>query len=441
MDEIEFQVGIDQVLDSLLNERLALLCGAGLSMAAPSSIPSADELAHAAKTKYDATYGGDREPLPESIDEQAQFFFDRGELVTVFLRTYVDVDVFSAPPNSGHISIADLMLIRGISTTVSTNVYTLIETAGTMLHGYIGKGVTRENVLSLPDEKSPLLKIHGCWDQPEQTVWAPGQVSSEPIRTRIDDCGKWLEQRLANRDLLIVGFSTDWDYLNGVLENTLGSVQPSRVVVVDPCESAEFQVKAPALYSLGGRAAVEFRHVRCRGDEFLEGLRVEFSRTFVRRALHCGADEFEEKSGTPADPTWLEPFEDDANVLWQVRRDLEGCIPSQPARLREPVDEPMLGLTLLELRALGAIFARGYWNLDGKKIRVIRAPNNALHKVEAAFANEVAPVVAPDIIVAVGAEYYALPGSIARGTSKGSVARASGGRWLNRSDAMEELSP
>ena len=377
MEEIGFQDGINQVLDSLLSERLALLCGAGLSMAAPSSIPSAAELAQAAKTKYDATYVGNRNPLPESIEDQAQFFFERGELVTVYLHTYVDVDVFSAPPNSGHIAIADLMLVQGISTTVSTNVDTLIETAGTMLHGYIGKGVTRENVLSLPDEKSPLLKIHGCWDQREQTIWAPGQISSERVRTRIDNCGKWLEQRLANRDLLIVGFSTDWDYLNDVLENTLGTVQPSRVVVVDPCESAEFQMKAPALYSLGGRANVEFRHVRCLGEEFLEELRVEFSRTFVRRALHCGAEEFEEKSGKPLDPAWLEPFGDNANVLWQVRRDLEGCIPSQPARLRAPEDEPILGLTLLELRALGAIFTCGCWHLDGNRIRVIRASNIA----------------------------------------------------------------
>ena len=145
MDEIDLNDGINQVLDSLLSERLALVCGAGLSMAAPSSIPSAAKLAEKAKAKYDATYGADRKPLSEAIEEQAQFFFDRGELETVYLRTYVDADVFSAHPNSGHTSIADLMLVQGISTTVSTNVDTLIETAGNMLLGHIGKGVAREN--------------------------------------------------------------------------------------------------------------------------------------------------------------------------------------------------------------------------------------------------------------------------------------------------------
>ena len=441
MDEIGIQDGIDQALDSLLNERLALLCGAGLSMAAPSSIPSAAQLAGRAKAKYDATYGADRAPLATSIEEQAQFFFQRNELDTVYLRTYVDQDAFSAQPNSGHMSIADLMLIQGISTTVSTNVDTLIETAGNILLGHIGKGITRESVQRLPDTKSPLLKVHGCWNEPEQTIWAPGQVRVEPTKTRIEDCGRWLELRLANRDLLIVGYWTDWDYMTDILENTLGSVTPSRVVVVDPCDSAEFEEKAPALYNLGRRAEVEFRHVPCSGDIFLDNLRVAFSRTFIRRTLHLGAGDFERATGAQADPAWLEPFTDDAHVLWRVRRDLEGCNPNEPAKRRAPADEPLVGLTLLQLQALGADFGSGYWNLDGRCIRVIRAPNRALHEVEAAFAKDAAPAAAPNITVAVGAESYALPQSIVRGSDGGSVARGSGGRWLTRSDAIEELSP
>jgi hypothetical protein len=86
MDEIDLQAGIDKALDALFADRLALLCGAGLSMAAPSNLPSAALLARKAKVKYDATYGGSRPPLPDSIDEQAEFFFARGELATVYLR-------------------------------------------------------------------------------------------------------------------------------------------------------------------------------------------------------------------------------------------------------------------------------------------------------------------------------------------------------------------
>lgn len=441
MDEITIQDGIDSSLDSLLHERLALLCGAGLSMAAPSSIPSAAELAERAKAKYDATYGADREPLPESIEDQAQFFFERDELETVFLRSYIDQDAFSARPNAGHMSIADLMLIQGILTTVSTNVDTLIETAGNMLLGHIGKGVTRVSVQRLLPTKSPLLKVHGCWDEPEHTIWAPGQVLVDPTKSRIEECGQWLELRLADRDVLIVGYWTDWDYLNGALEKVLGSVSPSRVIVVDPCEGAEFEDKAPALYDLGQRSIFEFRHVRCSGEIFLESLRVAFSRTFLRRVLHLGKDEYERTMGVEPDATWLEPRTDNAHVLWQTRRDLEGCKPSQPARRLEPAEEPLVGLTLLQLQAWGADFDDGYWILGGQCIRVIRAPNRALHEVEAEFAKEVAPAAAPDITIAVGAESYSLPRSIARGSTGGSVARGSRGRWLSRTDALKELTP
>ena len=441
MDEISLQDGIDRSLDSLLNERLALLCGAGLSMAAPSSIPSAAQLAERAKAKYDATYGADRAPLPEAIEDQAQFFFEKGELETVYLRTYIDQDAFSARPNSGHMSIADLMLIQGILTTVSTNVDTLVETAGNMLLGNIGKGITRVSVERLPPAKSPLLKVHGCWSDPTDTIWAPGQILVDPVRTRIEECSQWLEMRLADRDLLIVGYWTDWDYLNDVLEHALGSVNPGRVTVVDPCDSAEFEDKAPALYDLGQRTLEEFRHVRCSGDVFLEKLRIAFSKTFLRRALHLGRDEYERTVGAEPNAIWLEPHTDDPHVLWQIRRDLEGCKPDQPAKRLEPEEEPLVGLTLLQLQARGAVFDGGYWKLRGQCIRVIRAPNRALHSVEADFTKEVAPAAAPDITIAVGAESYALPRSVVRGTTGGSVARGSGSRWLSRMDALRELTP
>ena len=70
-------------------------------------------------------------------------------------------------------------------------------------------------------------------------------------------CSDLAEQQLAgglmDRDLVIVGYWTDWDYLNGVLERTLGEVRPSRVVVVDLGEGRTFEIKAPVLYRIGER--------------------------------------------------------------------------------------------------------------------------------------------------------------------------------------------
>ena len=136
------------------------------------SLPSAASLAFKAKQKYDGIYGADRPPLPPSIDEQAAFFFGRGELYTVYLRTYIDWNEFSAPPNAGHLATADLLLTGGIITAVSTNVDTLIETAGNQLFGNVAMGVSRAAVATLPPNKSPLLKI-----------------SWMLVRTRRDDLG------------------------------------------------------------------------------------------------------------------------------------------------------------------------------------------------------------------------------------------------------------
>jgi hypothetical protein len=117
-------------LDSLLNDRLSVLCGAGLSMAPPSSLPGAAALAARAKCLYDAQYGSAREPLQIGVEEQAEFFFGRGELATVYFRRLIDPNAFAGPPNPGHYAIADLLLVRAIQSAVTTNVDTLIETAG-----------------------------------------------------------------------------------------------------------------------------------------------------------------------------------------------------------------------------------------------------------------------------------------------------------------------
>jgi len=289
MNEIDFNAGIEKALDAIHANRLAMLCGAGLSMAAPSSLPSAAALAHKAKTKYDSTYGSARAPLASSIDEQAQFFFDRNELVTVYLRSYIDADAFASAHNVGHSATADLLLTGGIATAVTTNVDQLIEVAGNHLLGNVAGGISVKQVATLPPDRSPLLKIHGCWTDPASTVWASGQVAVDPIKDRLDESGKWLTVRLFDRDLIIVGYWTDWDYLNAALEKSIGKITPSRVIVVDPCETTSFETKAKALFELGMRASTgEFFHVRCSGADFLDRLRLEFSRSFVRRVLHAG---------------------------------------------------------------------------------------------------------------------------------------------------------
>jgi hypothetical protein len=91
------------------------------------------------------------------------------------------------------------------------------------------------------------------------------------------------------------------------------------------------------------------------------------------------------------------------------------------------------------LRASGAVADGSYWTLNGRRIRVLRALNRPLHRIKAAFERETAPTVAPEIIVAVGAEAQILPSDIVRGDTLPTIARGNVSRWMTRSEAVEEL--
>jgi hypothetical protein len=440
LDEISLDEGIEIALSALHADRLAILCGAGLSMASPSNLPNAAQLAAQAKRKYDAQYGPTRLPLPIGIEEQAEFFFQRGELGTVYLRTLIDTHAFAGHPNAGHTAVADLLLVRAFQVGVSTNVDILIEIAGAMLFGRVGAAIDRNAAAVLLPDTAPLLKIHGCWTiDPDNTVWAPGQLAVEPVASRIAGSAQWLTTHLLDRDLIVVGYFTDWDYLNAVFDNTLGQVRPARVVIIDPSYGAILAGKAPALHALGDRADLRFCHVRESGALFLQRLRTEFSLSFVRRVLHAGTQAFEHVTGVQPDPGWLEPARTNADDLWCERRDLEGRVPGEPARERVPPQEPTLGLTLLQLRAAGAVPDGPYWLLHGQRVRVLRTSNQLLHLVEAAFARETPPAVAPDAIIAVGADSSPLPSHVVRGGTVPTIARGTPGRWLTRQEAVRDL--
>jgi hypothetical protein len=78
MKAISLDDAIQLAFDALLGDRLALLCGAGLSMADPSNLPSAGQLAERVRAKYAATYGASRPGLPKDLGQQAQFFLTEG---------------------------------------------------------------------------------------------------------------------------------------------------------------------------------------------------------------------------------------------------------------------------------------------------------------------------------------------------------------------------
>jgi NAD-dependent SIR2 family protein deacetylase len=440
MDEIAFDDGIGAALNSLLHGRLALLTGAGLSMAAPSSLPSAATVAAMAKQTYDAMYGATRPPLAETIEDQAEFFFARGELDTVYFHTLIHHSAFAGRPNQGHYAIADLLLIQAIQTAITTNVDTLVETAGQMLWGQIGACIDGHQAAAQPAGTAPLLKIHGCrqCDRPNM-VWALGQIAVPPVSTRIANSATWLNAQLLDRDLLIIGYSTDWDYLNVILSATVGVVNPAHVWVVDVAPPAAFQTKASDLYAIGQRATGGFQYVRASGSEFLDALRREFSRSFIRQLLAMAAQEFTDLTGNAPNAAWMEPPTLDNPTLWQVRGDLEGRLPNMPSTARTPPHEPLLGLTFLQLRSAGAVSDGPYWQIGRRRVRVLRAANKSLHRVQAEYERETPPAIAPDLVIAVGAEAQLLPAHVVRASTVPTIARGSAGHWMTRQEAVVEL--
>ena len=410
-------------------------------MAPPSNLPSAAELANEAKHQYDAMHGRTRPPLPAHIEEQAEFFFKRGELNTIYFANLIDQHAFSGQPNNGHYAAADLLITRAFRSAITTNVDALIETAGQMILGDVTAVIDGQDAAALPDDVAPLLKLHGCRTRDcANMVWAPGQLTTEPVLGRIENSKNWLNANLVNKDILIVGYWTDWDYLNTVLSQTLNDIYPSRVIVINPEDTNEFRIKAPALFALGHRSTSSFDHVKVSGHDFLHELRRLFSRAFIRRILHSGSDEYQRQSGVTPQASWLEPPNFDSQALWKVRRDLEGRLPDEPAKDRNPpLNEPLLGLTLLQLQAKGASADGAYWLLNQQKIRVLRASNSPLHHVKSEFYGELAPAIAPDLVIAVGAEELSLPTNVARPAPAMTVARGQKGHWVTRQRAVEIL--
>lgn len=432
--------GVQLAFDAIVEERLALICGAGLSMAAPSNIPSAWSVAASAKRKYDAIYGAEENPLSDDIEEQAEFFHAQGRLASTYLTKLVDINTFSAPPNAGHIAVADFLLTKTAQIAVSTNVDALIEFAGDQLYGGVVTATRRDDAAAFYPAKAPLLKIHGCWkSDPRQTVWAPSQLQCEPNQSRIADCSQWIEQQMLNRDLIVVGYFTDWDYLNSLLERCLGAVNPSNVIVVDPSSTADLAGKAPALFNVGERASGGFYHVRCSGADFLNELRRKWSLSFVRRALASGNQLLENTNDQRAAYDNCEPPNADVEQLWAIRRDLEGVDPGGPCTESQPVDAATVGRMIIILRHAGAVLEGNFWCLNGQKVRVVRASGKALNEFEKTHAGVSSPLSAPDITIACGARDFGLKSDIARSGRPTNVVRSRFSRFRTDEQAEQEL--
>jgi hypothetical protein len=445
---VDFQRGacltpetITRLLASMNAGRLLVVCGAGLSMAPPSSLPSARVVAERC---FD-TYRLESDPdcnivLRDNLEALAEHFAGLKTLQSVFIEHLVPWPAFVRPPNTGHAAIADFLITRAAVAGISSNYDTLIERRawdyGADFRGSLdGDEATADSV-----RQAPLLKFHGCShrDRPS-TVWAPSQLDDPTISARITRSKVWMAANLRQKDLLVVGFWSDWEYLNAVMGEALIDVQPLSVTVIDLLPTNALEQKAPQLWEIAHAPNVAFEHVQESGAAALDELRLAFSSNYLRQVLNAGRIAFEHTTGVQCDPSWLNVGDFDSEALYSLRRDAEGVSAAEPAKLLRPANPEALGFFHLLLRQAGAVQRADGYDLNGRRIRVLKGAQSILGTLRGKFV-EAPAAMRSDIVVAVGATDLGVPDNVVRSGRAGDVLRPDpAGEWYDLLGARAAL--
>jgi hypothetical protein len=410
-------------------------------MAAPSNLPSARAVAERCFDKYRLESDPNCDiALRSDLEALAEYFVGMNTLQSVFIEHLVPWPAFVRPSNAGHAAIADFLMTRAAIAGISSNYDTLIERRawdyGSDFRGSLdGDEATVDAI-----HRGPLLKFHGCSHRDRlSTIWARSQLTEPTIAARIDRSKIWMAANLRQKDLLIVGFWSDWEYLNAIISSALGEVQPLSVTVIDLSPADVLQQKAPELWQIAHADNVTFEHVRESGADALDELRRAFSASYLRQVLAGGRVIFEQTTGIACDPTWLEMADFDSETLYGWRRDAQGVSTAEPATRIRPGNSEALGFFHLLLRRAGATQRADGYDLNGRVIRVINGAESVLGSLRAKF---IEPPVATtaDIVVAVGATDLGVPSNIVRSGRAGDLVRPeTGGRWLDLPSARAEL--
>jgi len=373
--------------------------------------------------------------LRDNLEELADYFFDRGMLHTHFIAHLVPWASMIGVPNSGHEAVADFLLIGAIDYAFTTNFDWLIERAGEELGAYLVASLTAGEANAHQAHHRPLLKAHGCGRrEPQQTVWTRRQLPIAPVAARISGIRDWLAARLPNRDLLVLGFWTDWGYLSQALETCLSAGQPATVTVVDPASGPELQARAPTLWTILHAGGVTFEHLQLSAAEVLSELREGISRTYVRHLLQMGSVAYQAAFGVPCPAAWLGGHDIPQEDLYTVRRDAEGVPIGRPTRQKAPTPTAQaFGFFLLALRHSDAQREGDLFRLaDGRLVRVVNGAGRWIRNIEEEYAHEPPAGVAPDLVACIGSIDYGVPASVVRSGRPASVVRpGSRGLWLD----------
>lgn len=431
----------ERLLASIEANRLVVLTGAGLSMAPPSSAPSAAALAAECFDEYTAMANPACDPaMRNDLEAFAEYFYAQHTLKTIFIDRLVPWFRFSRPSNAGHAAIADFLLTRAVASTLSSNYDLFVERQAWDYGGQFDASLDGDEANVHAAAHSPLLKFHGCAHRARNdTVWTKLQLAEASISTRTAKSTTWMTANLREKDLLVVGFWSDWSYFNDILGDALANVSPSSVTLVDPGTTAVLEAKAPQLWALAHQAGVTFTHIQESGAAVLDELRQAFSKGYLRRILRAGIPQLESETNAPCDPAWLKVADADSENLYAQRRDAEGVPATMPARRRHPANVELLGFFHLLLRRAEATKIADGYELNGHKVRVVNGAGSILSNLRSRFVE--APVLpSVDVVAAIGATDLAVPGNVVRDGRPGDIVRpATQAQWFDFQGARELL--
>jgi hypothetical protein len=381
--------------------------------------------------------------LRDNIDLLAGHFHGTGEFESVFIGRLVPWNELVGEPNAGHAAVADFLISGAANAALSANFDPMIEEWAHANKVAMRGAMDGQEAVRFADVTRPLMKFHGCLlRKPEETLWTKAQLTAPAVKQRVESCSMWMQLNLPGKDLLVVGFWTDWGYLNDVLATAMANQPFTSVTVIDPLDSAALQSKAPMLWAKLTAGGILFQHVQASGAEALEELRIAFSKVWGRKFYELGRPllEAEGKVFGSASRDSLDTMECDH--LYDFRRDAEGVPYNRAARKKEPAAEAAEA-AFAHLLLIGSGAARdGAWYVrGGRSIRIVHGSGRALSTVREHY-NEPPTAREADIIVCAGARDLGVPGSLissGRGASVVRPAHGGGSRWLTLEQARGAL--
>lgn len=408
----------------------------------PSGLPSATTISQLCYDKWLATEPGLDPVLRDDVDRLAGYFYARGDFEHLFIPL-VPWNELVGPPNSGHAAVADLLISRAAHAALSANFDALIERWAED-HRIAMLGALTGQEAASSANTNPLLKFHGCLHRArKKTLWTHDQLQEPDVALRVEGCSQWMNLNLPGKHLVVVGFWTDWGYLNDVLAEAFAIDNASSVTVIDPDTTANLQVKAPNLWTKLNALSGVFEHVRASGAEALDELRTAYSRAWARKLFALGIPLAQEAGMSGHDVTTMTaPDALSGEALYDLRRDAEGLPYTRAAVNKAPADSAAETALVHVLLIRAGATKRGAWlEYNGKSIRVVNGAGRGLSTVKAQY-TEPSTIKQPNIVVCAGAVDFGVPArviAVGRGASVIRPGPDGHVKWMTRDEAMTVL--